>query len=243
MARHFGWDPGRPIVAVYTSNWFDYPHFVGMSNFRDFLDWLGATLAAAREVEDVNWLFKGHPADAFYGGITLSDLMPASVAPHVRLAPPEWSGADVRTHVDALVTYHGTAGVEFGAIGKPVLLADRGWYHDCGFALWSRSRQEYLAALRRPWWQELDLERTRRNGRIFAGWSFASPAQQDGLFLSDDSGQWRNYAAVPALLDDNRETIEPEMMMIRRWFLATAPHYHTFKMGQVDSYMLPSPSL
>lgn len=238
LAAQFGWDPDRPIVAVYASNWFDYPHYVGMSHFRDFLDWLEATLAVAAEVREVNWLFKGHPADAFYGGVTLADLMPSAAASHVRLSPAEWSGADVRAHVDAMVTYHGTAGVEFGAIGKPVLLADRGWYHDCGFALWPRSRRGYLDALRREWWRELDLERCRRNARIFAGWSFAIPADQRGLVLHDDSGQWRLYEAMPALLDSAGAALESELAMIRRWVASDAPHYHTFKMGRAQRYAL-----
>jgi len=238
LAAHFGWDPERRIVAVYASNWFDYPHFLGMSHFRDFLDWLRATLTVAHDVSDVNWLFKGHPADAFYGGITLADLMPDETAPHIRLVPTDWSGSDVREHVDALVTYHGTAGVEFGAMGKPVLLADRGWYHDCGFALWPRSRADYLAALRRPWWRDLDRERCTRRARIFAGWFFASPTWQGGFILNDDSEQLENYAGFPALLRGNQSAVRREVDAIKQWTSDEARYYNTYKMGKAEAFCL-----
>ena len=35
-------------------------------------------------------------------------------------------------NADALVTYHGTSALEYASLGKPVMVADRGWYHDFG---------------------------------------------------------------------------------------------------------------
>jgi len=237
LAARFGWDAERPIVAVYASNWFDFPHPCGMTQFRDFLDWMRATLDAAVDNRRVNWLFKAHPCDAWYGGVTLSDLVPPlDTHPHLRLVPVEWNGAALLRAVDALVTVHGTAGVEFAAAGKPVLVADRGWYHDAGFVRWSRSRAEYVEALATDWWKDLDVEATTRHAQVFAGWYFARPAWQDGLVMEDDPRQGEIYRTAPRLLTEHPQALARELDTIREWFASPHRHYHTYKMSVADEF-------
>lgn len=236
MIEFFRWSSDRPIIAVYASNWFDFPHPCGMAHFRDFLDWLEATVAAAVANDRVNWLFKAHPCDAWYGGVTLRDLMPKSSQRHVRLAEGDWNGSSLLDCTDGVVTYHGTAAVEFAASGKPVLVADRGWYHDAGFVKWPRSRNEYLEALATDWWKELNLEVTTRRARLFAGWYFCRPAWQGGFVLEDDSVQWPIYARVPRLFADNPEPFRREVDTIRAWFHSDSRHYHTFKMRRAEEF-------
>ena len=237
MTAELGWDPSRPIIAVYASNWFDFPHACGMVHFRDFLDWLQATVEVAVGNQRVNWLFKAHPCDDWYGGVTLSDLMPAVSYPHIRLADKRWNGSALMDCVDGLVTYHGTAGIEFAAAGKPVLLTDKGWYHDVGFAKWPKSRQEYLDLLASEWWSEIDLQEASRLAQIFAGWYFGRPTWQGNFILDDDSKQWKIYENVPTLIKENAEVISKEMETIREWFNSGHPHYHTYKMTRSDEFI------
>jgi capsular polysaccharide biosynthesis protein len=235
LVEKFGWDPDRPVVGVYASNWFDFPHPCGMSHFRDFLDWIQATLNVARRQPRVNWLFKAHPCDQWYGGVTLSDLMPPlDKRGHIQLVPIDWNGSAVLNGVDAVVTYHGTVGIEAAAAGKPVLIADRGWYHDAGFATWPQSREEYLEALATDWWKAVDLHVTRPRAQIFAGWYFGRPAWQRGFVLTDDTVQAPIYARIPELFAENEEAIRRELDTIRAWFASDRRHYHTFKMGLAD---------
>ena len=235
LVERFGWDPDRPIVGVYASNWFDFPHPCGMTHFRDFLDWTQATLSAAQAQRRVNWLFKAHPCDEWYGGVTLSDLMPPLAAGgHVQLAPTDWNGAAVLDALDAVVTHHGTVGIEAAASGKPVLVADRGWYHDAGFVTCPRSRGEYLAILATDWWKAIDLHATRRRAEVFAGWYFGRPAWQRGFVLADDSVQAPIYDRLPGLFAENPEALRRELGTIRAWFASDRRHYHTFKMSVAD---------
>jgi hypothetical protein len=236
ICDRFGWDPSLPIMAVYASNWFDLPHTFGMTNFRDFLDWLEATLPTCAANRRVNWLFKAHPCDAWYGGVTLADLMPRQAAPNVRLVPDDWHGASLLHAVDGLVTYHGTAGIECAALGKPVLLADRGWYHDLGIARWPESRDEYLQALATDWWKDLDLADTTRRAHVFAGWHFGRPRWQDPFVLEDDPVQDPIYERLPALWVGAQDAIGKEVDTIRAWFASDHRHYHTFKMSLADDY-------
>jgi hypothetical protein len=235
LVDRFGWDPDRPIIGVYASNWFDFPHPCGMTHFRDFLDWTEATLGAAQRQRGVNWLFKAHPCDQWYGGVTLADLMPKLEAGgHVQLAPIGWNGSTVLEAIDAVVTYHGTVGIEAAAAAKPVLVADRGWYHDAGFVTWPQSREEYLELLAADWWKSVDVHATRRRAQVFAGWYFGRPAWQRGFVLTDDSVQAPIYARSPRLFAENPEALRRELDTIRAWFASDQRHYHTFKMALAE---------
>jgi hypothetical protein len=237
LRARLGWDSSKPVIAVYASTWFDLPHALGMTHFRDVLDWVVATVERAVRNPRVNWLFKAHPCDDWYGGITLKDLMPKISCSHIRLADKAWNGSAMIECLDGLVTYHGTAGIEFAAMGKPVLLADRGWYHDVGCAKWPKSRQEYLDALASEWWTELDLHKTARVAQIFAGWYFGRPEWQRDFLLEDDSMQWAIYEKIPDLIERNRNVISKEIETIREWYRSGHPHYHAFKMVQSDRWI------
>jgi hypothetical protein len=229
IAGAFGWDPDKPIVSVYASNWFDFPHGCGLSQFRDLKDWLAATLDAAAAHPDVNWLFKPHPCDAWYGGITLADLMPPARPSHLALAPADWNGAAVTTASDALVTLHSTGGIEYAASGKPVLLADRGWYDRAGFARRAGSRAEYAQLLQSRWWDGMDMARARHHAEVFAGAYFCAPAWQDPIVTADDSERGALYAPLGRILD-RRAEIEREIALLREWMAGGTPRYHGYKM-------------
>lgn len=238
LERLFHWDPAKPVVSVYAPTWFDFPHGGGMTQFRDFLDWITVTVRGAEQATHCNWLFKAHPCDDWYGGITLSDLLPAELPPHIRLVPREWNGAAVMAMTDALVTFQGTAGIEYAANGKPVLVAERGWYHDCGFTVVPRDRADYEALLGRDWWAGVDPARASHRARVFAGWYFCVPDWQDGFLLGDDPEQERLYPGIPALLADHPRALEREIATIRDWYHSGEHLYHVYKMRIAEGYSL-----
>ena len=240
IAQRFGWEPAKPIVVLFAPNLFDYPHCGGMSHFRDMADWLLASYAVAERVTAVNWLFRGHPGDAWYGGTTISEVLPPFDAPHVALSPDDWNGAAVQDSADAIITYSGTVAIEAAAFGKPVLIADRGWYHDCGFVKWSKSREEYLRALEEPWWREIDLARAQERARIFAGWYFCCPDWQGSFVSPDDSAQARLYGPMPEFLSRNREIMEREIAELRNWMASDEYQFHSYKMIRAKSYRTPN---
>ncbi|NJO53462.1 MAG: hypothetical protein HC829_00265 [Bacteroidales bacterium] len=239
ICRAFGWTPDKPIVGFYASNWFDWPHQLGMTQFRDFLDWTQASFAVAKRNTDVNWLFKPHPAEAWFGGVALSDLLAAEgAAPHIGIVPKGWNNTGVMGALDALVTYHGTAGVEFAALGKPVLVPDRGKYDDCGFVRVAASRDDYLALLGRRWWSDMDLRDAQRRAEIFAGWWFCAPEWQAGFILGDDSRQDALYDTVPELLSANAEAVAREVEELAGWWRSGHLYYHTTKMARADRFQI-----
>jgi len=239
LCRQFGWDPAKPIVGFYASNWYDWPHQLGMTQFRDFLDWTMETFRIAGETSQFNWLFKPHPCEEWFGGVSLTEIlsqMPG--ASHVRLAEKVWNNTSVMQCMDALTTYHGTAGIEFASLGKPVLVPDRGKYDDCGFVRVAANRAEYLSLLRSSWWDELDSEDVRARAELFAGWWFCAPSWQGNFLLADDSRQDELYGIIQRLLRDNPGVVGREIVSLRDWLASGHRYSHTFKMMQVDEFQL-----
>ena len=239
LCERHGWDPHKTIVAVYASNWFDWPHQLGMTQFRDFLDWIEATFAAAGANTQVNWLFKPHPAEDWFGGVSLADILEnVGIAANITIAEKHWNGAHVMAAVDALITYHGTAGIEFAALGKPVLVPDRGKYDDCGFVKLAPSREGYLALLSDRWWSDIDLDDARRRAEIFAGWWFCAPDWQGDFLLGDDSRQDALYNAIPDLIVRHSDEVRRELATLRDWWRSGHRYYHTAKMREAEAFRL-----
>jgi hypothetical protein len=232
----YGWNPDKPIVAVYAANWFDFPKSFGGVQFRDFLDWINTTIDCAGANSGVNWLFRPHPCDEWYGGITLHDVVSDRGWPHVKLTPPRWNGAAVMNLADAVVTMHGTAAIEYSCFGKPALIADRGWYHEAGFALQAADRRSYAEALGRRWWDGVDMPARKRRAEIFAGWFFCHPAWQDSLVVDDDFRALELWKQFAALLRDSGHLVDAECKTIRDWFASDVTHLHSFKMAHATSF-------
>lgn len=227
---HFDWKRDLPVVAVYAANWFDYPHYSGMSNFTDYKDWLLCTLSEARKNTKVNWLFRSHPCDSWYGGVTLSDLMQAREAPHVGLSPKKWHGASVMAAADAIVTVLGTAGLEYSSIGKPALLADRGWYSQCGFGITAKSREDYVSCLQRNWWRGWGKEKASKLARISAAIYFGRPLAGPQIMYPDDDQQDRALPWQLATLSTKAEEIRQEVDCIREWWQSDEKLYQHYRM-------------
>lgn len=239
LAARFGWDPQKPVVAVYASNWFDWPHQLGMTNFRDFEDWIDATVRAARRNAGVNWLLKPHPAESVFGGPTLSQVVAKAGADgNVSFCDPHWNNAALMRTIDALVTYHGTSGIEFAALGKPVLLPDVGKYHRAGFAQVAGSRADYLERLSTQWWSPTGADERRRRAQIYAGWWFCTTDWQGGFVFPDDSGRDRNYADLIDLFERHPTELDREVREVAEWWASGRSHYHTEKMRRAGGYAL-----
>lgn len=239
LAEQFGWDPAKPVVGVYAPNWFDYPHATGFPYFRDFLDWIELTLDVATRTTGVNWLFKSHPCDDWYASIRgsrVEDLVQATNRPNIRAADKSWNGADIIQTIDAVVTCHGTIGIEAAYAGKPVLVAHKGWYGRNRFTKVSETREAYAAHLETEWWKTVNVEAHSLNAARFAGWYFNVPDWNSGLVYRDDSEQDAILPTIPSFLDANAEPIEREVAETRAWFDSRHPYFHIFKNARASSF-------
>jgi len=235
----FGWSDDKPIIAVYSMSWFDYPHIYGDLWFTDPLDWISSTIKAISDNTSAHWLLRPHPCDEWYQALSLSDLVPQHMAPHIGLAPLRWNGSDVLTAVDGLVTLYGTAGIEYASRGKPVLVGAPGWYGQSGFVVCPNSRNEYLTKLRSRWWDVPANEISKRTANVFAGWHFCVPSWQENFVMKDDSEQGSIYSYAPGLLKENEAVVRREINTLRSWYLQNdVLGYHSFKMLNTDTYKI-----
>lgn len=210
----------------------------GMKRFRDFLDWIQATLEVAIATPSVHWLFRAHPCDQWYGGLTLKDLLPRVLPEHITLVPVGCQGSNVMQVADALVTYHGTAAIEYASQGKPVLVADQGWYHDCGFVVVPDSREHYLQLLGQNWFNHVDRKTALKQAEVFAGFYFCCPDWQAGTSLPDDSDRQLLEKRLITYPKDHEDMIRREIGQIRNWLASKDPGYHTYKMRCSNNYAL-----
>jgi hypothetical protein len=243
LAERYGWDTEKPIVGVYAPNWFDYPNGSGRLPFRDFRDWVDVTLAVARQTPQVNWLFKAHPCDEWYGrirGARLVEILSAQPAPNVQLCDTDWNGRALLETFDALVTVHGTAGLEMASMGKAVLIPYEGWYGGFGCAVVAQSMDDYRAKLATRWWDSFDAASAADRARYFAGWYFAAPAWHDGWCLSDDSQQDAIWWDLDQVFAAYEHPIRREVAEIADWIASGNRYFQIFKLLRAEAFMLAS---
>lgn len=241
MAKRFGWETSKPTIGIYNSNWFDYPHASGLHGFRDFLDWIIATLEVARARPEVNWLFKAHPCDDWYAKINgqrLEDLVAAIGQPHIRLADKSWNGLDLMRSLDGIVTCHGTIGIEATSQSIPVLVPYAGWYGHAGFVSCANGREDYLARLQTSWWQQQDAVARREQAELFAGWAFCIPDWYGDCVFPDDSRQDEIFSGLGEFLMSNRAVLARECEEVAAWFADGHPYYHVFAMTRATRFRL-----
>lgn len=233
LCAQFGWSPTTPIVAIYASVWFDNPHVFGMTSFADFDDWLRLSARVASKVTGINFLFKPHPSEQFYGGPKLAEMLQREqTSANVAMCPDGWNGSAVIGAVDAIVTLHGTIGVEASVLGVPVMTAGPGWYDHLGFTKMISTREEYESALGIRWWDARQAEEASRLAALFAGWYFAPQADGCDISFGEDHEGHGNLTKIIELVDQRRRSLESEATEIGAWWNSGTENYYSFKMGR-----------
>jgi len=238
ICKQYSWDKRKKIICLFASNWFDFPHCYGMKNFKDFYDWIFSTMQIVKECKDVNWLFKAHPCDDWYGGYTLKDFFNFNEYPHIKLVLKEWDSNKLIDAIDGIITYHGTIGIEATCKGKPVLVPDNGWYHDWNFVKVSKSRDDYLRLLKSDWYNNMDIKKNTELAKVFAGMYWGVVKWQENFLLSDDSTQWELYRSMPGFIYNNMEKIKKEINLISEWYKVNVSHYNTYKIMKSDEFIV-----
>jgi hypothetical protein len=125
----FNWDPSKKIIGIYAHTFLDGNYVQGWRTFNDNYEWLLETLKFASKTQKYNFLAKPHPMDHFYkkSKITTKQVIKEfdKKFSNIKLFPEELSPKSGFNVVDIGITSHGTASIEFLAIGKPCITAGR----------------------------------------------------------------------------------------------------------------------
>ena len=226
----------KKVIVIYLSNWFDFPHMYGMSRFTDFLDWITETIKYAKKNKNVFWIIKPHPMEDWYGGLTLKEVLKIKLSNNIIILPNNYSGKSVIEKADALITFHGTSALEFASMGKPVMVADKGWYHEFDFVIYPKSKEEYLKNLTKEWYNSVDIESSTKNARLYTGLYFGIPYWQKNDVLPDDSDRKLLRAYLPRFTKENSKSIKKEVDCLKSWLNSGSIDYHSFKMQKSKKY-------
>jgi hypothetical protein len=132
-------DTNKPTWGIMCHlNWDCVSDYSPMA-YDSFDEWILNTIREIVNIQNVNWLIKIHPAEAWdnhaSGVQHLIDQHFPSLPPHVRVLPAEEeiSPLEFFQLVDGGVTVYGTSGLELSLQGKPVILAGEAHYGCKGF--------------------------------------------------------------------------------------------------------------
>ena len=153
-------DPKKKTAVIFSHVLWDATFFFGENLYPDYEQWLIATVRAACENPQVNWIVKLHP-----DYVWKMKQMGQSAAPrdilalqseigelpsHIQVVAPD---TDISTYsffavTDYCITVRGTIGIEAPCFSIPVITAGTGRYSGLGFTDDSKTREEYLEKLR-----------------------------------------------------------------------------------------------
>ncbi len=151
-----GLDPAKKLVFVMLHAFTDYPHthLPRPMMFQDYYNWFRVTLDIAMEQTEVQWVFKEHPAAAYYPmrDADLADIFDTEVkhSPHIRFLSRhnDFDARSLRHIAHAIVTCQGTAGLEYSCLGIPCVLGSQSFYSDFGFTSEPQDLHQYAQCLK-----------------------------------------------------------------------------------------------
>lgn len=233
VCEAYGWSAESPLVIVFATTWWDFPHLFGEGPFLDVADWLKAVHGAALERTDVNWLFKPHPLEAQFGDKRLADFLGRDFPPHIGFWRPDWDTKTAISVMDGGLTWTGSIGFEAPSNGKPTVAAMAGWNTNLDIQYYAESRQGYLDLLARDWWRERDLEAMRRMALAYVGAKFTMSPAFAKLDLPDNNVH-ETYRKQAVRILGNESIMRGCKDEIRSWFLSGNPSFKQYQLLELE---------
>lgn len=165
-------DPAKPLWGIMAHiNWDTVSDYSPMI-YESFNQWMHDTIQVIKDISDVQWLIKVHPAEVWDNPESGVEYLVKTHFPelpkHIRVlgAEENISPLDFFNMVDGGVTVYGTAGLELALQGKPVILAGDAHYGRKGFTYDADSREHYRERLKKagqlPRLSDAEIELARR---------------------------------------------------------------------------------
>jgi capsular polysaccharide biosynthesis protein len=209
------------IVFVLAHIFSDAPHLSSGMLHADYYQWLASTLRICARARGVHWVVKPHPSVSIYGEEGMVEKMVDGLgSQNVSICPADLNTKSLSDCADALVTVHGTAGLEFSCLGVAAVLAGSPFYSGFGFTIEPDSIAEYestLLALDKV--TALPQEKIDRALEVYAIWDrqfdWSNPIiTTDVLANVWGSGRPRNLEKAYQLITDNLRVCDPRKLKL-----------------------------
>lgn len=155
LRKKYQFDSSKPLWGIMTHiNWDTVSDFSPML-YSSFDEWVIDTIHTIKNIGDVQWVIKIHPAEAWANpesGIeSLIKKHFPELTENIRVlsADENISPLDFFNMVDGGVTVYGTSGLELALHGKPIILAGEAHYGNKGFTHDAVSQEHYRELLKR----------------------------------------------------------------------------------------------
>jgi hypothetical protein len=140
----------------------------------------------------------------------------------------------VQLAADAVVTVHGTIGIEAAARGLPVVNADRTYYGEWGFTHVAKSREHYADLLADIHRLPAPTTEQQERAMAFAALALAPTPETVGLLRvsCDTSESTRLYEEILERLGADEAGVEREQQAILEWMASgqgSYAAYHTMR--------------
>lgn len=142
-------------VLVASHAWFDFPHSFGMKNFDNYYDFILTTYEIAKTSPNIEWYFKPHPTESWYGGFQLKDVIKDKFK-NISITNDNCSTSEIINLCDVVITVHGTIALEAGICKKLIICADNNYFKNWPFVKTATSKSNYINLLN-------DLKRFKQN--------------------------------------------------------------------------------
>ncbi|QKW13945.1 hypothetical protein [Verrucosispora sp. NA02020] len=149
FAARLGFDPTRPVVAVFNHAVSDAPG-TNHQSFPTLADWFEETARYAGTCTEVQWLFQDHPSQFRYDSTGFFDSVAARHGRHRHMVfqpSSELSKNGLWSLVDLGVTVRGSVSNELPAYGIPVIQAGWSEWSECGLSTVVEDPEAYRKAL------------------------------------------------------------------------------------------------
>ena len=215
----------RSRVLVANHAWFDYPHIFGMKNFTDFLDFTKYTIEIAKQNKNIDWYFKPHPAEGWYGGFTLQDLLPKNKS-NIFIVNEAVNNSMPLSCFNVIITVHGTIALEAAALNKIVICADNSYYREWDFVYSPNSKNEYKLMLNNIENLKPKSSQVSQLAAACLYGSIGSPAlSSNRLKLDCDSLGMKLVPNLIRLTKNQNDNILSEISLIKEWFTSNQKHF------------------
>lgn len=116
--------------------------------FHDYNEWLIETLDIIKNLDNVNWILKDHPASNMYGqGDYMKEVFLKKKTDNLYWCDKSVSGLQIKDIADAVVTCASDVGVEYWAFGIPTITTARTHYTPYGISYMAKTKEEYASML------------------------------------------------------------------------------------------------
>lgn len=121
------------------------------SLFESPFDWFTKSLNIINKIKKFNWIIKPHPAEKYYR----QDLKAKKIfdkvifkSDNIKLLEESIHINNIHKYVDFVITYNGSCGYEYSALGIPVLTSADTRYSDFNFTIAPKNIKKYLFILK-----------------------------------------------------------------------------------------------